>query len=131
MRKYETLNCKRDFLALKREKGFFTHLFSLRVKKNNYGYHRLGVIVSKKLGNAVFRNKCKRRVKEAVTYNLNIHKIQPHNLSENLHSTKNIDCVYDIVIMPKKELATCEFKQLLSTMQNSFIKTMKMKYYTK
>jgi len=39
------------------------------IKKNNLGYSRLGVSVSKKVGKSVVRNKIKRRIKEIIRTN--------------------------------------------------------------
>jgi ribonuclease P protein component len=43
--------------------------FTMYIKKNNLGYSRLGVSVSKKVGKSVVRNKIKRRIKEIIRTN--------------------------------------------------------------
>lgn len=43
--------------------------FTMYIKKNDLGCSRLGVSVSKKVGNSVVRNKIKRRIKEIVRTN--------------------------------------------------------------
>lgn len=43
--------------------------FVMYIKKNDLGYSRLGVSVSKKVGKSVIRNKIKRQIKEIVRQN--------------------------------------------------------------
>lgn len=45
--------------------------FVMYIKKNDLGYSRLGVSVSKKVGKSVIRNKIKRQIKEIVRKNYN------------------------------------------------------------
>jgi ribonuclease P protein component len=73
------------------------------VRKNEKGFHRLGVIVKKEVGTAVFRNRLKRYFREY----FRIHK---HQMSGEL----------DLIILVKKECsinryrdAEMELKRLL------------------
>ena len=65
------------------------------VLKNGLGVNRLGISVSKKMGNAVLRNRQRRRIKEAY---------------RALETALNTG--YDIVINPKVPLATVPFLQI-------------------
>ena len=47
---------------------------ALYYRKNSLGFDRLGLTVSKKLGNAVVRNKIKRRIREIFRQNKNSEK---------------------------------------------------------
>ena len=40
--------------------------FYIYIKENNYPYNRYGIAISKKIGNAVVRNKFKRQVKDII-----------------------------------------------------------------
>ena len=42
------------------------HYFVIHHKENHYPYDRFGISVSKKLGNAVFRNKYKRKLRSMI-----------------------------------------------------------------
>ena len=44
-------------------------IFYLYILKNDYKYNRYGIAVSKKIGNAVTRNKYKRRIKSIIDKN--------------------------------------------------------------
>jgi len=48
---------------------FTSPFFTMYTKKNELGYSRLGVSVSKKVGNSVVRNRIKRRIKEIFRIN--------------------------------------------------------------
>jgi ribonuclease P protein component len=48
--------------------------FTMYIKKNDLGYSRLGVSVSKKVGKSVVRNRIKRRIKEIVRTNFDFVK---------------------------------------------------------
>ncbi|MCX7973018.1 MAG: ribonuclease P protein component [Candidatus Aminicenantes bacterium] len=65
LRAHERIRKKKDFLFLyqkgHRVKGKY---FNLIYHENNLGYSRLGVVVSRKIGKAVLRNKIKRWVRE-------------------------------------------------------------------
>ncbi|HDM77495.1 MAG TPA: ribonuclease P protein component [Deltaproteobacteria bacterium] len=64
-RKNERLRKRKDFQTVKeRGKRISTKNFILLIKPNSLPYNRLGVIVSKKTGNAVQRNRVKRCLRE-------------------------------------------------------------------
>lgn len=53
-----------DFLlTIKKGRTYRNSVYTVHVAKNNYGYMRVGLSVSSKLGNAVIRNRIKRQVR--------------------------------------------------------------------
>jgi ribonuclease P protein component len=102
----QTLRSARQFRRVY-EQGFKVHtpFFSAFLLRNEVGEQRYGFTVTKKIGNAVVRNRCKRRLREVVK------KYGP--------------CVsypggLDIVLNVKAGLAEADFKQL----QESFARVM-------
>jgi len=64
--KINRLRTKKDFSNLRDEsKSYSDKFFRVYYKKNNSKFSRIGISVSKKCGNAVFRNKVKRMTKES------------------------------------------------------------------
>lgn len=62
----ESLKTSREFNRVYRHgKSFANRRLVIYFLKNNLGYHRLGLSVSKKIGNSVKRNRMKRLIKEA------------------------------------------------------------------
>ena len=85
---------REDFVNLNRlGKRYHTKHFLVIVKKNETGINRLGITVTKKIGNAVKRNKVKRLVREF--FRLNKHRI-------------SMGC--DIVIIGKKNSFLLNYK---------------------
>ncbi|MEG1558721.1 MAG: ribonuclease P protein component [Bacilli bacterium] len=54
---------------MKNSKKRSTNTFYMRYIENTLGYSRYCISVSKKIGNAVVRNKCRRIVKDIITKN--------------------------------------------------------------
>lgn len=50
-------------------KSFANKYLIMFFLKNDYDYNRVGFVTTKKLGNSVLRNKCRRRLKEAFRKN--------------------------------------------------------------
>jgi len=59
------------------------------IKYNTFQYNRLGIVIGKKVGNAVRRNRFKRIVREAFRM-----------------SEFETNCCFDIVVLPRKPLDT-------------------------
>lgn len=68
MKKQNFLTKKKDFeLVFKRGRGYRKDFLYLKVRNNDLGFSRFGIIVSKKISNkAVERNQIKRRLREAI-----------------------------------------------------------------
>lgn len=62
----EILNNNKDFVALYKKGRFTSSKYSvIYVKPNNKPFNRLGITASKKIGNAVCRNRAKRLIRLA------------------------------------------------------------------
>ncbi len=65
--KLKAVNQNREFLrAYKRGKGYVDSLLVMYVIKNRYGFTRFGITSSKKVGNAVKRNRARRVLRQSV-----------------------------------------------------------------
>jgi ribonuclease P protein component len=103
------LKTKSDFLKVYNQgEKYFGYFQLIYFKKNNLEENRLGVVASKKTGNAVCRNKLKRLFRE------NFNK-QENNLKQG----------YDIIFIAKKNAGE-QFKTLkLSMVEKDSIKIFK------
>ena len=65
--KLKAVNQNREFLrAYKRGKGYVDSLLVMYVIKNRHGFTRFGITSSKKVGNAVKRNRARRVLRQSV-----------------------------------------------------------------
>lgn len=80
-------------------KNFWNRNLILYIKKNKLEESRFGITITKKIGNAVVRNKIRRRVKEI--YRLNLHRIKDG---------------YDLILLPKKNVVDISYKELESAL---------------
>jgi ribonuclease P protein component len=66
MKNSETLKDNEDFKEIYRSgKSFANKYLIMYVKKNNYEYNRIGISVSKKVGNSVVRHRLTRLIRES------------------------------------------------------------------
>ncbi len=71
MKKKDTIKDSNDFNSIiKNARKVSNDGFVIYYRKNNLGKNRFGISVGKKLGNAVFRNKWKRRIRMIATNNM-------------------------------------------------------------
>lgn len=88
LRPQERIRKRKDFLYLyKKGKRYRGKYFNLIYLSNDFSFSRMAVIVSKKVGNAVKRNKIKRKIRALFRRNKGFLKT-PH----------------DIIIIAKKEI---------------------------
>ncbi len=67
MKKKNIIKEKKDFDKIFRIRNQFSSKYSyIYINDNNLDHYRFGICVSKKIGNAVQRNKLKRRVKDII-----------------------------------------------------------------
>lgn len=65
--KFKAINQNSQFIrAYKKGQSFVSPLVVTYVMKNRYGYLRIGITASKKVGCAVKRNRCRRIIRESV-----------------------------------------------------------------
>lgn len=85
---------------------FHTSYFSAFTLKNDIGELRIGITVTRKIGNAVVRNRCKRRLREALRKLLN----------------DPLDLAGDLVINAKSDLVKAEFTQIVDALAKTIIR---------
>ncbi|MFN7038890.1 MAG: ribonuclease P protein component [Alphaproteobacteria bacterium] len=108
------LKKRREFVDLSRngQKVVLNNLILLYKASNdclhetNNSYVRLGFVASKKIGNAVERNRAKRRLKAAV------------NLSITIHSAP----FYDFVIIARKNVLKSDFIEIIKELNYALLK---------
>ena len=76
-------------------KSYWNRNLVLYINKNKLDYTRIGFTVTKKIGNAVTRNKVRRKMKEICR--LNFEKIQPG---------------YDLIFISKQNVVSMEYSEL-------------------
>ncbi len=84
---------------------FHGPFFSVFVLKNDLGIQRFGVTVTRKIGCAVVRNRCKRRLREIIKEHL---------------SNSAFKAGFDSVINVKPALITADFKQIEKSFAQGF-----------
>ena len=87
----------------KARKNFWNRNLILYIRRNGTKETRIGVSITRKVGNAVVRNKLKRRIKEL-----------------NSKYIEDIKTGYDIVIIPKKNAVDLSFKDLESALKHIY-----------
>ena len=111
MIKFKSLNRSKDFLKILKKKKLNTKYYTIYFDKNSQNinkYLNISFVMKKKIGNAVTRNKIKRKLKYAVQ------KI----LSKN----KLIDLNYTYVIFGKNNVYKDKFADVLDEVNVTFKK---------
>jgi ribonuclease P protein component len=88
-----------------RGQKFNSPFFSAFILRTNTGEQRIGITVTRKLGGAVVRNRCKRRIREL------FRRQAPLTL-------KDVGC--DLVINAKASLSTADYKELEAAFERTF-----------
>ena len=92
-------------LVYKRGKSYANNLLVLYKDDNNIPYNKLGISVSKKVGNSVVRSRSKRLIYEA--YRLNYHELKPG---------------YDYVFVARSAIKDKKYSDVEGAMKNLFKK---------
>lgn len=96
IKKYETVKRKEEFNEIIKTSPFIKNkYFIIYIMKNNFEFNRYGLAISKKVGNAVTRNKLKRQVRAIIEEQKSI-----------------FPKTYDYIIMIKKECTLTNFQQM-------------------
>lgn len=99
VKKLKTLRNSRQFRQVYEQgQRVQTSLFSAFILKTTDGEQRIGLTVTRKIGNAVVRNRCKRRLREALR--------KYFDESANTAS-------FDLVINARSYLVEAEFQQIV------------------
>ena len=114
MIKFKSLKKSEDFIKILKKKKLNSKYFTVYFKKNtndlenNNKYLNISFVMKKKIGNAVLRNKVKRKLKSAVQ------KIVKEN--------KLIDLNYTYIIFGKNNVYKDKFEFVLNETSNVFKK---------
>jgi len=111
MIKFKSLNRNRDFLKILKKKKINTRYYTIYFDKNSKNlnkYLNISFVMKKKIGNAVTRNKIKRKLKYA------IQKIS--------RESKLIDPNYTYVIFGKNNVYKDKFTDVLNEVNETFKK---------
>ena len=111
MIKFKSLNRSKDFLKILKKKKLNTKYYTIYFDKNSKNlnkYLNISFVMKKKIGNAVTRNKIKRKLKYAVQ------KIAREN--------KLIDLNYTYVIFGKNNVYKDKFENVLNELNGTFRK---------
>jgi len=119
MIKFKSLNQSKEFLKILKKKKINTKYFTIyfdknlmNVKKNLNKYLNISFVMKKKIGNAVIRNKIKRKLKFAV--------------QKILKEKYLIDLKYTYVIFGKNNIYKDKFSLVFSEVCDTFGKIKKM-----
>ena len=99
-RKNERIRKNNEFVSVMKGKRLSADGLSLFYAKNDVGNFRVGISVSKKLANAVKRNKLKRRIRACI-----------------MKVLKDRAAGYDLVFVARRELYAAGFEQILKAVE--------------
>ena len=111
MIKFKSLNQSKDFLRILKKKRLNTKYFTIYFDKNAKNFNKylnISFVMKKKVGNAVIRNKIKRKLKYAVQ------KISKEN--------QLIDLNYTYIIFGKNNVYKDKFANVLCEVNETFKK---------
>ncbi|UFX98331.1 ribonuclease P protein component [Candidatus Gromoviella agglomerans] len=106
----ETLKKKCQFSSVfESSKTYTTDIFSLHIAKNACNRQRFGFIITRKIGNAVERNRIRRRIKSAIFEIINDH-------AKSVNSTK------DFIFICKRSILTCSYVHIKDAIKTHLVK---------
>ena len=111
MIKFKSLNQSKDFIKILKKNKINTKYFTVYFEKNFKHFNKylnISFVMKKKLGNAVIRNKIKRKLKYAV--------------QKVLKESKLIDLNYTYVIFGKNNVYKDKFIDILNDVNKTFKK---------
>ena len=115
MVKFKSLKQSKDFLKILKKKKLNTKYYTIYFDKNSKNiskYLNISFVMKKKIGNAVVRNKIKRKLKSAV------HK--------TLKEKQEIDLNYTYVIFGKNNVYNDKFSKVYNEVNETFKKIKQM-----
>ena len=115
MIKFKSLNRSKDFLKILKKKRINTKYYTIcfdRNSKNFNKYLNISFVMKKKIGNAVIRNKIKRKLKHAV--------------QKILKDKHLIDLNYTYVIFGKNKVYKDKFENVFNEVNDTFKKIKQM-----
>ncbi|MDY2727826.1 MAG: ribonuclease P protein component [Candidatus Onthovivens sp.] len=91
MKKINTIKKYREFKEILNKRKFYKNeLYCVYFRKNDYNFTRIGILVTKKNGNAVVRNKIKRQTRSIIdsiiSYNIPVDIIVTINKKYDINS---------------------------------------------
>ncbi|HXY53169.1 MAG TPA: ribonuclease P protein component [Nitrospirota bacterium] len=101
-RKSERLRKKKEFVSAMKGKRLSVDGLSLFYAKNDKGNFRVGISVSKKMANAVKRNRLRRQIRDCIQRVL-----------------KDYAAGYDLVFVVRHELTAVDYGQILRTVETA------------
>lgn len=105
MKKYNIRKNSEFRAVYRRGKSFSNYLLVLYINRNNSDFNRLGVSVSKKVGNSVTRNRIKRLIKECYR-----------------HNNEGIKKGYDLIFIARNSAKGKSYKDIEKSLINLFNK---------
>ena len=111
MIKFKSLNRNKDFLKILKKKKLNTKYYTIYFDKNSKNinkYLNISFVMKKKIGNAVKRNKIKRKLKYAV--------------QKIARESRLIDLNYTYVIFGKNNVYKDKFENVLNEVNDTFKK---------
>ena len=102
MKKRDIVTKNQDFSKIIQNRKYMkNNLFAIYYKENNLENVRFGISVSKKIGNAVVRNKIKRQMKNIIDKNKNLFKKET-----------------DYIIIIRRGILDCNFHEIEDSLIN-------------
>jgi ribonuclease P protein component len=105
-RKSERIRKNTEFVSTMKGKRLSFDGLSLFYTNNDTGNFRVGISVSKKLANAVKRNRLRRRIRNSV-----MKALEGHSLG------------YDLVFVARREISTAGYEKIMKTVETVLRRT--------